>query len=162
MEKTNIGILPGLCLTQGSDLDLSFMVLSLSPGTDKKIYKIGHLSTYLFKRLTGQWAMDEVNASITGMYDTVHNSGWSKEICEKSGVPMSILPPVKEQETPSNLFCRKWREKLGVGRNTMVKSGTQDVASALAGAGADKKGKYYVISGSSEMIAILTDKPDNK
>ena len=28
------------------------------PELTKKIYKIGHLSTYLFKRLTGQWAMD--------------------------------------------------------------------------------------------------------
>lgn len=114
------------------------------PELTKKIYKIGHLSTYLFKRLTGQWAMDEVNASITGMYDTVHNSGWSKEICEKSGVPMSILPPVKEAGNTFELVLPEMAEKLGVGRNTMVNLGTQDVASALAGAGADKKGKYYV------------------
>ena len=88
--------------------------------------------------------MDEVNASITGMYDTVHNSGWSKEICEKSGVPMSILPPVKEAGNTFELVLPEMAEKLGVGRNTMVNLGTQDVASALAGAGADKKGKYYV------------------
>ena len=129
------------------------------PELTKKIYKIGHLSTYLFKRLTGQWAMDEVNASITGMYDTVHNSGWSQEICEKSGVPMSILPPVKEAGNTFELVLPEMAEKLGVGRNTMVNLGTQDVASALAGAGADKKGQILCISGSSEMIAILTDKP---
>ena len=58
--------------------------------------------------------MDEVNASITGMYDTVHNSGWSQEICEKSGVPMSILPPVKEAGNTFELFCRKWQRSWGL------------------------------------------------
>ena len=65
------------------------------------------------------------------MYDTVHNSGWSKEICEKSGVPMSILPPVKEAGNTFELVLPEMAEKLGVGRNTMVNLGTQDVALSL-------------------------------
>ena len=68
---------------------------------------------------------------------------------------MSILPPVKEAGKHLRACLPEMAEKLGVGRNTMVNLGTQDVASALAGAGADKKGKYYVYQGRQVEMKLL-------
>lgn len=124
-----------------------------------RIWKIGHLSTYLFRQLTGEWAIDEVNASITGMYDTVGNSGWSREICDSFKIPGDILPPVKDAALTFAPVLPDVAVRLGIARGTQVNLGTQDVASALAGAGVNQNGQVLCISGSSEMIAVLTDKP---
>ena len=35
-----------------------------------KIFKVGHLTTYIHKKLTGLWITDLVNASMLGLYDT--------------------------------------------------------------------------------------------
>lgn len=129
------------------------------PDVFGQIDKIGHLSTYLYRKLTGEWAIDEVNASITGMYDTVGNTGWSEEICGRFGISKDILPPVKDVDTTFAPILPDMAARLGVGRGTSINLGTQDVASALAGAGVNQSGQILCISGSSEMIAILTDQP---
>jgi len=129
------------------------------PDLFKKIYKIGHLTTYLYKRLTGSWGIDVVNASITGMYETVSEKGWSKYICETVGVPMEILPPIKELGTEYARLLPEMAEKMGIKKDIPVVLGTQDVASALIGADAKISGQTLCISGSSEMISILTDIP---
>ena len=33
--------------------------------------RVGHINTYIYKQLTGVWAIDPVNASQTGMYETI-------------------------------------------------------------------------------------------
>lgn len=124
-----------------------------------RIFKIGHLSTYLFRKLTGVWAIDEVNASITGIYETVTGNGWSKSICSTFGISEDILPEVCEADITFAPILPEIAIRLGVGADTIVNLGTQDVASAIAGAGLHKSGQVLCISGSSEMVAVLTDKP---
>jgi sugar (pentulose or hexulose) kinase len=37
----------------------------------RKTCRLGHLNTFIYKKLTGMWYTDPVNASQTGMYDTI-------------------------------------------------------------------------------------------
>lgn len=121
--------------------------------------KIGHLSTYLFKRMTGEWAIDLTNASITGMYETVKNKGWSHEICKLFNVPERLLPEIFETGDCSGILQKEMAEKMGVKQGTPVMLGMQDVAGAIVGAGNTQTGDVLFISGSSEMISVLSDRP---
>lgn len=129
------------------------------PDIVMKTEKLGHLTTYLYKLLTGRWAIDPVNACITGMYDTVGGDGWSQEICSAFHVPSNLLPPIGQIGEEYGRLLDKMAEKLGVGKGIPVLLGTQDVAAAQIGAGNEKRGDVLLISGSSEMISILIDQP---
>lgn len=123
------------------------------------VCKIGHLNTYFYRKLTGKWAMDQVNASITGMYKTIAGSGWSEEICRTFGIEKDLLPPVEQADGACTPILGSMAVRIGVRPQTLVSLGTQDVASAMVGAGMKRSGQILCISGSSEMIAILTDRP---
>ncbi|MHB8129929.1 MAG: FGGY-family carbohydrate kinase [Mobilitalea sp.] len=129
------------------------------PEIFEKIYHIGHLTTYLYKRMTGKWAIDQVNASITGLYETVTGKGWSKNICEAFSIPLEILPPIIEVGSTYDSLKPEMAEKMGLKQGIPVIMGTQDVASALIGAKVNQNGQVLCISGSSEMISILTNNP---
>src|SRR5574343_1131913 len=53
---------------------------------------VGHLNTFLHRRMTGARVTDPSNASFTGLYDTLKLSGWSDELCANLGVRRSSLP----------------------------------------------------------------------
>lgn len=57
----------------------------------------GTVDTYLIWRMTGgtQHVTDATNAARTLMYD-IHKGEWSKDICEMLGVPLDMLPEVKD------------------------------------------------------------------
>ena len=50
---------------------------------------------YVRLKLTGEYHMDMSDASGTNLLDVPHRC-WSKEICEKTGIPMEMLPPLVE------------------------------------------------------------------
>jgi sugar (pentulose or hexulose) kinase len=124
-----------------------------------KVRRIGHLTTYLYKKLTGQWAIDQVNASITGMYETITGTGWSKEICNAFNIPMELLPPIKEANSTYHGLLPETAQNMGLKSDIPVLLGTQDVASALIGAEVNTSGQALFISGSSEIISVLTNTP---
>ncbi|MEP5009467.1 glycerol kinase GlpK, partial [Roseobacter sp.] len=70
----------------------------------------GTVDSYLIWRLTGGkvHATDATNAARSLMYD-IHAGEWSKEVCELLGVPMHMLPDVRDcaadfGETDAELF----------------------------------------------------------
>lgn len=56
----------------------------------------GTVDTYLIWHLTGGavHATDATNAARTMLYD-IHRGGWSPELCDLFGIPMGLLPEVK-------------------------------------------------------------------
>ena len=125
----------------------------------KSTAKIGHINTYVYKQLTGVWAIDPVNASQTGMYETVAEGGWSDEICGAFGIPAEKLPQVTGAGTIAGRLNTKYAALTGLREGTPVALGTNDAASAQIGAGNRSSGDILNISGSSDMVSILTDKP---
>ncbi|MDR3119748.1 MAG: sugar kinase [Clostridiales bacterium] len=121
--------------------------------------RIGHINTYVYKQLTGKWAIDPVNASQTGLYETITNAGWSKEICGAFSIPEGLLPEVLPAGTIAGGLTKRFAELTGLREGVPVALGTNDAASAQIGAGNGLAGDILNISGSSDMVSILTDKP---
>ena len=129
------------------------------PDVFDRAYRLGHLNTYIYKRLTGVFATDPTNASMTGMYNTVTGNGWSKEICSTFGIPMEKLPEIVQTGTILGGLKKEVADACGLNEGTPVAFGGNDAATAQIGAGNRRSGEILNISGSSEMVSILSDTP---
>jgi sugar (pentulose or hexulose) kinase len=125
----------------------------------REAWRVGHLNTFIYKKLTGLWCTDPVNASMTGMYETITRKGWSEEICRIFGIPPALLPDIINAGTIAGTLNRETAELCGLKEGIPVALGSNDAASAQAGAGNFRAGNMLNISGSSEMISVLTDEP---
>jgi sugar (pentulose or hexulose) kinase len=125
----------------------------------RKASRMGHLNTYIYKKLTGLWFTDPVNASMTGMYETITGKGWSEEICRIFEIPIAMLPDIINAGTVAGTLCGEAAEFCGLKAGIPVALGSNDAASAQMGAGNTQAGNILNISGSSEMVSILTNKP---
>jgi xylulokinase len=129
------------------------------PDVFQNAYCLGHLNTYIYKQLTGVFATDPTNASMTGMYNTVTGNGWSEEICHTFGIPMEKLPPIVQAGSILGTLKPEIASRCGLKAGIPVALGGNDAATAQVGAGNSKSGEILNISGSSEMVSILSDTP---
>ena len=150
------GVFP---FTGGISLVSLLWFMQEDPGLTKKIRKIGHLPTYFHKFFTGVWAVDLVNASMMGLYDTIHQSGWSPTILDTFGIPASWLSPIHIPGEALGNLLPEVAKRLGLPAGIPVSMGTNDVVAAHAGAGNDRAGQILNTAGSSDMVSILIDTP---
>ena len=150
------GILP---FPGGCSLMTFLWLKDHEPDRMKETYRIGHLPTYLHYFFTGQWAVDRVNASMMGMYDTVRDNGWSEDILRAFGVDKRLLPDVVQPGEYGGVLLPETAAVLGVPQGIPVSYGTNDMAASQTGAGNRKSGDILNSAGSSDMVSILTDQP---
>ena len=122
-------------------------------------YRVGHLPTYVHKKLTGEWMVDLVNASMMGLYETTTQKGWSDELIREFGLDRSLFGEIYNPGTRRGSLLPGIAEKLGVKAGIPVATGTNDVAAAQMGAKNSLPGEMMNTTGSSEMVSILTDNP---
>lgn len=130
-----------------------------APEALSKTYRIGHLPTYIHHLLTGLWAVDRVNASMLGLYDTVGDAGWSDALISSFGLERRWFGQIYAPGTHLGTLLPSMAAMLGVRAGIPVAVGTNDVAAAQVGAGNRAPGRVMNTAGSSEMVSILTDKP---
>jgi sugar (pentulose or hexulose) kinase len=145
--------------TGGSSITSLLWLKENCPDQFSKCHRIGHASTFLYKRLAGKWAIDTVNASMTGMYETLTGNGWSEEICHAFDIPMGMLPEVLQAGVATGKLTDEIAGLSGLKSGTPVALGTNDATAAQIGAGNRMSGDILNICGSSDMVSILTDKP---
>ena len=145
--------------TGGASVTSVLWMKETRPDVFDRAYRLGHLNTYIYKRLTGVFATDPTNASMTGMYNTVTGNGWSKEICSTFGIPMEKLPEIVQTGTILGGLKKEVADACGLKEGTPVAFGGNDAATAQIGAGNRRSGEILNISGSSEMVSILSDTP---
>lgn len=150
------GILP---FAGGASVTSLMWMMENEPHVVNSCYRLGHFNTYIYKRLTGVWATDPVNASMMGIYETVKDTGWSQDILKTFHLPAEKLPDIHEVGEQIGTLCREVADVTGLRRGIPVALGSNDATSAQIGAGNSRPGDILDISGSSEMISILTDKP---
>ena len=129
------------------------------PEVLRRTYRIGHLTTYLHHRFTGEWMVDLVNASMLGLYETTTQGGWSGELLRELELDPSWFGEIRNPGTVLGTLLPDIADKLGVPAGIPVTVGTNDVAAAQSGAGNQSAGGIMNTAGSSEMISILTDNP---
>lgn len=129
------------------------------PKVLRRVYKIGHLTTFLHKKLTGLWMIDLVNASMLGLYETTTQTGWSSRLLTSFRMNPDWFPNIHIPGTLYGTLLPEMAQRLGVKPGIPVAVGTNDVASAQMGARNLRSGQMMNTAGSSEMISILTNRP---
>lgn len=142
----------------GASVTSVLWLMKNEPEIFNKTFKVAHFNTYVYRRLTGCWATDPVNASMTGMYETVAGDRWSDTICGTFGIPKDKLPDILQAGTIAGRLTRQAALLTGLREGIPVALGSNDAATAQIGAGNTKAGDILNISGSSEMVSILSDK----
>jgi xylulokinase len=119
---------------------------------------IGHLNTYLHRRLTGARVTDPSNASFMGFYNTLTLRGWNNELCDAAGISKMLLPDVHESNEVGGFVRRPAAGEFGLMEGTPVFVGCMDTSAALLLIGT-KPGQLLNVSGSTDVLALCTDKP---
>lgn len=145
--------------TGGVSVTTVLWMMENMPEVFKNAYKFGHLNTYIYHKLTGCWAADPINASMMGLYETTKWGNWSEEILNTFGIPKNKLPEISNAGTIIGSLSKKAAELTGLKEGIPVALGSNDAATAQIGAGNTEAGDILNISGSSEMISIISDKP---
>ena len=150
------GILP---FVGGASVTTLKWMLENEPDVMKNVKTYAHLPTWLYARLTGVLATDPVNASMTGMYETVTSAGWSKEILNALGIDPALLPEIHPAGSLLGCLTKEFADLCGLRQGIPVALGSNDIASALVGADCTESGMALNVCGSSEMISVLTHIP---
>lgn len=129
------------------------------PEVYNNTYMFGHLNTYICYKLTGSWAIDPVNASMTGLYETTTWGGWSHNICKAFDIAMGKLPTIMDAGQVMGGLKSEIAREMGIKEGIPVILGSNDAATAILGAGIEEEGYILNISGSNEICTILTDRP---
>ena len=119
---------------------------------------VGHLNTFLHRRLTGARVTDPSNASFMGLYRTLDQAGWSEELCEVVGAKPSQLPDVREADEIGGRLIRDGAKGLGLTEGLPVTVGLVDTSAAMLLAGTEP-GQLLNVCGSTDVLALCTDAP---
>jgi len=145
--------------TGGVSITTVMWMMENLPEVFRDTYKFGHLSTFIYHKLTGCWASDPTDASMMGLYETLKWSTWSKDILNTFNIPESKLPPIHNAGTVLGTLKKDPALLMGLREGIPVVLGSNDAATAHLGCGNFKEGDILNVSGSSEIISIITDKP---
>ncbi len=128
------------------------------PARLKRADLVGHLNTFLHRRLTGARVTDPSNASFTGLYDTLKLSGWSAELCANLGVSPSLLPEVLDADRIGGTILPDAAKEFGLRAGTPMIVGLMDGSAGMLLAGA-KVGQLFNVCGSTDVLALCTNRP---
>lgn len=129
------------------------------PEVLERTHRIGHLPTYVHHRLTGEWVVDLVNASMLGLYETTTQGGWSAELLDAFGLAPQWFGEIGNPGEFLGKLDAVAAASFGIPAGIPVAIGTNDMAAAQMGAHNDRAGRIMNTAGSSDMVSILTDRP---
>ena len=119
---------------------------------------VGHLNTFLHRRMTGARVTDPSNASFTGLYKTVTLGGWSRELCANLGVSPALLPDVHDADRIGGTLTPSAARAFGLREGTPMIVGLMDGSAGMLLTGA-KPGQLFNVCGSTDVLALCTDRP---
>jgi xylulokinase len=123
------------------------------PRTLRKADLVGHLSTFLHRQLTGSRVIDPSNASFTGLYSTVNQSGWSDELCHAAGISLRLLPQIMEADRIGGTISRQAASRFGLRQGTPMLAGIVDTSAAMILSGA-RNGQLTNNCGSTDVLGL--------
>lgn len=110
---------------------------------------------YIRFMLTGEYATEVSDASGMQLLDVPHRC-WSKEICDKLGIDMSMLAKVYESCEVTGKITEKAAELTGLKVGTIVAGGAGDNAAAAVGTGVVTDGRAFTTIGTSGVVFAHT------
>ena len=124
----------------------------------KRADLVGHLNTFLHRRLTGARLTDPSNASFTGLYGAVKQNGWNAELCANLGISSALLPEVVDADRIGGRITPEAAAQFGLTADTPMMVGLVDGSAGMLLAGA-KAGQLFNVVGSTDVLALCTERP---
>jgi len=154
MDKRQIYEHTGLQFMQFNTVyQLLAMHLADSPALAKAkdIIFIADLVSYF---LCGRAFAEYTLASTSQLMD-MRTGQWSKEVFEKLGLGMDIMPPIVQPGTVVGKLTEDIAKEIGCERLDVIAVGSHDTASAVAAVPADENTKWaYLSSGTWSLIGV--------
>lgn len=119
---------------------------------------IGHLSTFLHRKLTGARVVDPSHASFMGLYSTLDQSGWSAELCAAVGLSSMLLPDIIEADRIGGRLTHEAAQRMGLTEGTPMMAGLIDTSAAMLLTGA-RVGQLLNVAGSTDVLGLCTSRP---
>jgi len=147
----------------GWKLITSMQVMHLSwlrenePETLRKAKHFMACKDYIRFKLTGKPMMDRTDASVTGLMDS-RRGEWSEELCDELGIPLDILPELKNSWEYAGEVTEEAAKETGLKPGTPVAAGAGDICSTALGAGVVRPGQLCAIVGTAGIYELVTDK----
>lgn len=108
--------------------------------------------------LTGHVGAERTNASTTGVYDATTRT-WALELCERLGIPSSLLPPLHDAGTIVGRVLPEVGEAIGAANVPVVSVASHDTASAVVAVPAGGERFAYLSSGTWSLVGLELDQP---
>lgn len=109
--------------------------------------------------LTGAVGVEVTNASTTGLL-SVRNRTWDPALCEAAGIPLDLLPALRQPGDRLGRLRAVVAEETGLGRTTpVVAVGSHDTASAVAAVPMDATRAAYVSLGTWGLVGVELREP---
>jgi len=127
------------------------------PRLMKRADLVGHVNTFLHRRLTAARVTDSSNASFMGLYNVLKLDGWNEELMAVVGATEDQLPQLISADGVGGLVTRDAGRRFGLTHGTPVLVGMIDAGGAMLLAGA-KPGHLVNSAGSTDVLAVCTDR----
>ena len=124
-----------------------------------RTYCFGHGNTFLAHRLTGEFAFDWTNASFTGLFHTGTRRTWSDDLCDRLGIPVTLLPEPVISSTRIGTLSEQASRTTGLPEGIPVAIGGADSACSALAAGVIDVGQVFETSGTSDVLSFCDDRP---
>lgn len=110
--------------------------------------------------LTGQVGAEATNASTTQLYD-VRSRTWATRLAERVGIPICLLPPLREAGDLVGNLLPQVVSDLGLSSTIpVVAVGSHDTASSVVAVPAAPGGRFaYISSGTWSLVGVELDQP---
>ena len=109
-------------------------------------------------KLTGHIAIDAPEASCTYLFD-VAAGGWSAALAARLGIPLSLLPPIREPHEVLGGVSPRAAAETGLPVGIPVVVGISDFPAALLGSGVVSPGLASDVTGTSTLLTLCTEAP---
>ncbi|MDF2951676.1 MAG: sugar kinase, partial [Anaerocolumna sp.] len=129
------------------------------PDVYKKTKYFGHVNTLMAFRMSGEYAMDYSNASYTALFETTGGYRWSSFLCEKIGIAIEKLPPLRHSTDKIGGLIHKELIEMGIPEGTPIIIGGGDTACATLAAGVTGNGDVCESVGTTNVLTICVDQP---
>ena len=129
------------------------------PQAFERTAKVGHANTFLVHRLTGEFAIDYSNASLSGLLDTKRNQ-WSAELCDLAGLTPAHLPRLMPGTAAAGALSNDAASLLGLPPGLPVAAGAGDTACSALGIGVSDEIELFLCCGSTNNFVRLARTPE--
>jgi len=113
---------------------------------------------YVNFKLTGERRIDFCEASCSYMFD-IRTRDWSKELLRILDLDADKLPPLGAASDMLGKITHEAAQMTGLREGTPVAIGAGDFPAALLGSGVTRPGQVSEITGTSTLVAVVSDWP---